>query len=439
MKKKLLILGKKIIQHELISGSFYIFVGSMFANVFAFLLNLFLARSLTYADYAIFASLLSIITLASIPAQSISPIIVRFATDYFTKGKESWGAKFYFRSYQVITIFAVILFTIFLILSPFIKNFLHLESIFYVFLSGLIVSFSYLALVNNAFLQSLLKFKFMAFTSSLSGIIKLLTGVAMIILGFRAFSGLWAILFMLIGSFLVSFLPLRFIFSRRNGDNIVIPVKDIASYAFATAVTIFFMTSFTSTDIILVKHFFSAQEAGFYAGLSLIGKVIFYFTAPISMVMFPLLIKRHNSGKKFNTLFYLALLLVVLPALAITTFYFIFPHFVINLFLGGRDYFKISPLLGIFGIYLTVFSITNVCVNFFLSLGKTKIAPAVFLAAVSQMALIFLFHKTFLQIIGISLLVVTALFIWLFYYYFKNYGGFLEIKKAIIFMNNPRA
>ena len=72
-------------RHELISGSFYIFLGSMFSNVLAFFLNLFLARNLSYADYAVFASLLSVITLASIPAGSINTIIVKFATDYFVK------------------------------------------------------------------------------------------------------------------------------------------------------------------------------------------------------------------------------------------------------------------------------------------------------------------------------------------------------------------
>ena len=80
-------LFKVFLRHELISGSFYIFVGSMIANVLAFLLNLFLARSLSYADYAIFASLLSVITLSSIPAGSINNIIVKFATGFFVNGE----------------------------------------------------------------------------------------------------------------------------------------------------------------------------------------------------------------------------------------------------------------------------------------------------------------------------------------------------------------
>ena len=80
-------LFKKLLGHELISGSFYVFLGSVFANFLAFLLNLFLARNLSYADYAIFASLLSVITLSAIPVGSMNTIIVKFATDFFVKNE----------------------------------------------------------------------------------------------------------------------------------------------------------------------------------------------------------------------------------------------------------------------------------------------------------------------------------------------------------------
>jgi len=96
------------------------------------------------------------------------------------------------------------------------------------------------------------------------------------------------------------------------------------SYAVPTFVTVLFLTSFTSTDVILVKHFFNSHDAGFYAGLSLIGKVIFYFTAPIPAVMFPLLVKRHATGKNFVNLFYLALILVILPSVALQLFILFF-------------------------------------------------------------------------------------------------------------------
>jgi O-antigen/teichoic acid export membrane protein len=413
----------KLIRHELITGTFFVFIGSMFANFLAFLLNLFLARSLSYVDYGIFASLLSVLTLASIPAGSISTVLVRFATDYHSKNQLGRLQNFYKKSFKFISLFSFLILLLFIVFSPLIKDFLHLDNAFYVLVAGLCVVAGYIQVLNTGFLQGLTKFGYLSFAGVFSGIIKLIVGIAFVFLGFRAFSGLWALFFMGLGGFIITLIPLRFLFSKSKDSNTNtdthISSKEILRYALPVFVSVLFITSFTSTDVILVKHFFNPHQAGFYAGLSLIGKVIFYFTAPIPAVMFPLLIRRKNLGRNFNNLFYLALLLVLIPSAAITIFYFVFPSLAVNMFLGGRDYLEIAGLAGFFGINLTIFSLINVCVNFFLSLNKTRIAPLIVIAALAQIVLIYAFHNNFYQVITVSIAVSLGLFIALMSYYLK--------------------
>jgi len=427
----------RLIRHELISGSFYIFIGSIFANFLAFILNLFLARNLSYADYGIFASLLSIVMLASIPSGSMNTILVRFSTDYYSKEQIDKLKGFYKKASKFIFSFSFFILLCFVIFSSLIKNFLHLDNIAYVVVVGLCVFTIYIQVLNGGFLQGLMKFGFLSFVGVFSGIIKLIVGIALVFLGFRAFSGLWAIFFMSLGAFLIGFIPLRFIFSKKTENSVHISTKEIIEYAFPAFIVVFSMTSFITTDVILVKHFFNSQAAGFYAGLSLIGKVIFYFTSPISIVMFPLLIKRYNLGRSFNNLFYLALFLVLIPSFAITGFYFLFPKFIINLFLAGRDYLSIAKYAGLFGINLTIFSVINIFVNFFLSLNKTKIAPLVAIAALSQVLLIFIFHSSFYQVIGVSISVFLVLLIVLVIYYAKVFVNPKKIMNSLPFFNNP--
>ena len=419
MKDKLFSAVEKIVKHELISGSFYIFLGGMAANVFAFLLNLFLARKLSYSDYGIFASLSSIVTLAAILASSTNTIIVRFVAEYFSKNEIGKLQVFYKKTLMVFILLSVLIFLLFAIFSPIIKNFLNIDNTLYILLVGLAVAVLYLQNLNSAFLQGLMKFKFFSFLNSIGNLIKLLVGVILVFAGFRVFSGLLAILIMSLGMFIVGFIPLRFLLAKQSVSKASVPIKEIFKYSLPSFFAVLFLTAFTSADVILVKHFFSAHLAGFYAGLSLIGKVIFYFTAPIPLVMFPLLVKRHHRGEKFHNLFYLSLLLVIVPSLAITGFYFLFPKFVINLFLGGRDYQFIAPYLGFFGIYLSIFSLLYVCVNFFLSINKTRIVFPVMLAAISQIALIYIFHNDFYQVIGVSILVSAILLVFLLGYYLK--------------------
>src|ERR1035437_6809485 len=428
----------KLVKHELISGTFYIFIGSIFANFLAFLLNLFLARSLSYADYAIFAALLSVITLAAIPAGSINTVIVKFATDFFVNNENHKLKTLYLLFFKFVLGLSLFIIFLFFVFSSPLKNYLHIDNVWYVIASGFVISAFYLNTLNTAFLQSLLKFKLIAFINIFGSFLKLIVGVILVILGYKVFGGLGALFSMTLGMYLVAYVSLARILKEKSSvKKISLNTKQMFSYAVPTFITVLFLTSFTSMDVILVKHFFSPQTAGFYAGLSLIGKVIFYFTAPIPAVMFPLLVKRHATGKNFVNLFYLALILVILPSVAITAFYFVFPNFVINLFLGGREYLYVAPYLGIFGLYLTVFSLVNVCVSFFLSLNKTNIFIFVVLAAISQIILIYIFHSSFYQVIGVSLLVLSLLFIALFFIFFKNYGNFGKLKETIAILNTP--
>ena len=428
---------KKIIKHELVTGSFFIFAGSMFANFLAFLLNLFLARNLTYADYAVFASLSSVITLASIPATSINTIIIKFAASYFAQKQNEKLKTLYLIFFKFILglSFSVILISI-LLANP-LKSYLKIDNIWYIFISGIAICAFYFSILNTAFLQSLLKFKFLSLVNAFGGIVKLAVGITLVMLGYKAFSGLWAIVFMMFGMFIIGFMPLVKVLNTKSLEKLSLQVKELISYAIPTFITVLFLTSFTSTDVILVKHFFNSHLAGYYAGLSLMGKVIFYFTFPIPMVMFPLLVKRHSKGIKFNNLFYLSLILVTVPSIFLTFFYFTAPDFFIKLFLGGREYLYVAPYLGMFGFYLTVFSLVNVCVNFFLSLNQTNISIPVVGAGIFQIILIYIYHSNFYEIIGVSLLVLSLLLIFLLYIFFKNYGNWEGFRKNIAFFNSP--
>jgi O-antigen/teichoic acid export membrane protein len=439
MKQKALYFGKRFVKSELISGSLYLFLGSMVGNFLAFLLNLFLARNLTAVDYGIYASLLSIITLVGIPAQSLTPVVVRFAADYFAKDKTAEAAKLYKKTFKMGILMFLSIFISFLFLSVPIKNFLKLDDVLYVVLSGLVVSSVYLGVVNNSFLQSLLKFSFMSIILTTGGVIRLFFGIVLVYFGYRAYGALWASFFGFLTPFLLGFIPLGFLIKPKQSiKNISIPTKEIISYAFPTSIAILSLTSLISVDVILVKHFFSATSAGLYGGLSLMGKVVFYFTATIPMVMFPLLIKRHARGEAFNNLFYVALALVVLPSFAITAFYFVFPAFSINLFLG-KNYLDIIPYVGLFGVFISVFSVLNICVNFFLSLKKTKIAAIVFIGAISQIVLINFYHSSFFQVIGVSIAICSLVLLILLIYYVKLFGNYGKLKEIVAMVNNPKS
>lgn len=409
------------VRHELISGSFYVFIGVTASSFFAFLLNIYIARNLSYSDYGIFASIMSLITLLAIPSASISAVIVRFATLFFSKKEDAKAGAFYIKSFKYLLIFNFFLSIAFIAFFPLISDFLKINDLGLMVLAIISVALFYMATLNVAFLQSLLKFRLLGLLYSFAGIGKLFGGVILIIMGLKVYGALLATFIFSLIDYVFSFIPLKKVISKA-GKDVSISRREFTYYAIPTSIAIFSLSSFISTDVILVKHFFSSSEAGFYGGLSLIGKVVFYFTGPIPMAMFPLIVKRHTNQENFNNLFYIALVIVLIPSVLITIFYFVFPEFTIRLFLGREGYISVAPYLGLFGILLTIYSINNVFVNFFLSIKKTLVSLIVLFFALLQIILIYIYHDNFSQIIYVSIISSVLLLGSLMIYYLKLYG-----------------
>ncbi len=421
MKATLISYTQRIIKHELVSGSALLFVGTMGANVLAFLFNFVLVRWITPAEYGIFASMVSLITLLSVPNQFLTTTITQFATSFYAKHELDKVKALYKMLYVMLTIVSgVILFCFFLFLHQ-LQNFLHVTSSFAFIITGVIIGLSYLSIVNAAYLQSLLRFGYSAIAQVIGSAAKLGVGVFFLFLGWQSTAGIMAILGSYLAAFTFTQLPFLSYLTTQT-KNIALPKKEIFFYSLPTALTIISLTSLTTTDVLLAKHFLPAFSAGIYAGMSLIGRVIFYFSAPITTVMFPLIVKKHAQQEKFQHLLTSAIGIVALMSFSIVVAYAIAPRIIIPLFLGQGSYIEYATSLWLFGLVASLFSLASVLVNFFLSTKHTNVVWLVTLSALLQIVLITVSHQGVLSIMINSLISLGSLLTGLVVYYWYSYA-----------------
>ena len=398
MKQK----AKKLLKNPLIYGSSILVIGSVAANFFNFLFNLFMSRNLSVADYGVLASIISLVNFPMLIVAAIVPTVVSFTGSYFAKGQLDMVRGFYLKMIKPLAITGATVFLLFLFFISSIGEFFHIHNTFILLLADFIIFMAFINILNLALLQAKLAFGYQVFVGFVGAITKLLLGILFVYMGFSVTGGVLAILLSGLVVYIVSFSPIRFIFDRKITSP-HINTKEMFSYGLPSALTLLGLTSFISSDILLVKHFFEADKAGMYAGLSLIARVIFYISYPIGTVMFPMIVQKHSKKENFTNTFKLALLLVMMPSIALTAFYFIFPEFSVLFFLKRTEYLEISSLVGLFGIYISVYCLLNIIANFYLSIKKTKIYIPIIIGALLQIVLIFFFHQTFYQIIMISL------------------------------------
>lgn len=409
MKEKLIAISKKFVHHELIKGSFFIFLAGSINNFLSFIFNLFLTRKLSIETYGIYAAIIAFVTLLSIPAQAIGPVIIRFASEYIAKRELGKAKRFYKQSFLTLLFFGIVIIAIISFFSPFLNSFFRIHNFVYFFLSAVMVGGIYLTILVNGYLQSLLRFKFLSFLNIVAGVGKLIFGIGVVLMGFKIEGILGALIVSAFLPVILGMVSLAKLFGKEKETIVHAQFKKVYSYSLFAGLTMFSLTSFISSDIILVKHFFNPHQAGLYAGISLVGRIIFYFSSPIISVTLPVLMNRYYKGQKMKDVLVLSFILVFIPSILLSFAFAVFPAFFVKVFLGGGNFLQASQFVWLFGIFIAVYSVCNVFATFFLTIQFKLSSFIMGAGAILQIIGIIIFHQSFLEVILISTGIISVL------------------------------
>lgn len=404
-------------RNPLLSSSVVMFVGAAIASSANYLYHLLMGRMLGPSAYGELESVIAILYLLIIVSATLTLVTAKFVADLKVKD-DLRGIKYvfsYFTPRLILWGGAICFFLV--LLSPQISSFLHLKTVTPFILGSLYFFVSLPLAFNRGVLQGMLKFKEMATSNIYENGLKLVAAVILVLAGFRIngaitslfLGGLmaWMFTLLILGS-LRKFLSRKPELSRKKFFSFAIPVL-INNLSF---------TSLYTTDVILVKHFFNPHDAGLYAALAVLGKIVFFASSPIAAVMFPMVINHKSQNRNYRYLLFTSFLLVFLICLGAGLVYTVFPRPMMGLMFGSQ-YLSASPLVPWMGIFISIYSLAFLVANFFLSVDKTRIIALPFFAGLLQIALIVFFHQSLFQVIIISLLVsgllLTALV--LFYWY----------------------
>jgi O-antigen/teichoic acid export membrane protein len=185
-------------------------------------------------------------------------------------------------------------------------------------------------------------------------------------------------------------------------------ISGVYQYFLPVGITLLCFMVLTNIDLILVKHFFTPIEAGYYSIAQVVGKVILLLPVPIVMVMFPKLSSLEGEEEKGLLILKRSLRIVFLFCAVAVLLGFLFPSLVIRI-LSGRSYIECIPLVRLSCIDMSLFSLVLILLHYHLSCGKSVfIYPLCFLTLI-QTGLIVLYHNTLVQVLVVVGLVGLCL------------------------------
>ena len=184
--------------------------------------------------------------------------------------------------------------------------------------------------------------------------------------------------------------------------------KQIRNFFILTAFYELTQIIINNSDILLVKHYFESYEAGLYASLALIGRIVYFIAWMFVMLLLPTVVQLKKDGKETAPVLFKYVGYIAAIAFSIICITALFPETAITL-LFGKSYISVAPLLWKYALATGLFAVSNIFAYYYLSLAQyiPVVISGVF--GLLQMLLVVWFHESLEQVVHMQIVAMALL------------------------------
>ena len=371
-----------------------------------YLYNLILGRILGPAQFADAAVLITFLLVLSFVAMTFQLVTAKFSVVFENETFKQLVATIY-KNASVVGIVLGLLIVVFAKQLQLVFN-TSSSSMFVIF--GIGVPLYFLMSVNRGVYQGKQEFKLLSITYQAEMFSRLLITLGLIFLLNIQSSVVIAIgILISLGFGLVPFKydNLRF---KSKGIIEATKAKQVRNFFVITAFYELTQIIINNSDILLVKHYFESYDAGLYASLALIGRIVYFIAWMFVMLLLPTVVQLKKEGKKTAPILFKYVGYIAGIALLIVFGCSLFPETAITL-LFGDSYLAMAPLLWKYALATGLFAISNIFAYYYLSLDRyiPVVISGVF--GVLQMSLVIFFHNSLEQVVHMQIVAMFLLLV----------------------------
>ena len=398
---------EKITANPFFRNSAILFGGTMLANAINYLFHLLVGRMVSVEVYGEIESLTSLINIISVPAMTLTFIATRYASHSKATGNENESRVLFRYLNGKILKYGWPFFLVFLALLPQIRDFLKIESLWPIFLVWLMMVISIFSAIPGGILNGWQKFKSASWVGIWGALVKLVSAIVIIRLGFELSGAIGGFLLGVLASYLAAIFTLRFIFgSEKNTPpkkEDLVNFASIKKYALPVLIGSLSINILGNADMLLAKHNLDQITAGNYGALTIVSKIIFFATGVIATVLFSMSAEKDHRKEQTSRTLKMAFLGVFLTAGTATLIYYLFPQLILSLLFGDK-YVASAGYLVWFAILVTFYSLANLFIQYLLSIKKTFPIYGMLIVSGIMAGGIFFFGHSIYAILEIAIL-----------------------------------
>ena len=224
-------------------------------------------------------------------------------------------------------------------------------------------------IVNTAFYQGLQKFNWLVGAALLTVLLKIALSTVFVYNGLEVNGAIGGILL----SGLLVFIAGLFLITRaikNNNENFIqITSKESNKLIISSVIAnIGFIVS-TQLDMVLVDHFFTREQAGWYAAASVFGKAVFYLPGGIVTALFPIVVANDIKSSGSKHVVKEAILLTAVMCGSMAFIYLAFGFTIVKIFYGV-SYLESAELLRWYGFAMLPMALVMIIEHYLIAKGR---------------------------------------------------------------------
>jgi len=357
------------------------------------------------AAYSVVAAAVGAASLLTLPALVLQLIAVRFTSVAAARGQLGPVRRLVRLLSGLSLGMGVPIAVVMLLAGPGLAQFLQLRDRTVIALLSFIALLAMLVSANRGVLQGLRRFTALSANLVVDGAGRVGVAIGLVLGGWGAAGAVVGLLAGPAIAFAQSLTLLRGL--PHAAPQAATSVGEVARYAAPAAVAVIGVTYLYNIDVILARHYLPSREAGIYAAGAVLARVTYFLGLTITGVMFPEVAGRHARDEDHYHVVELSLAFLAAAGICLTAAYALLPGLVLLPY--GAEFNPVRPYLGPFAAALTLLAVSNLFVNYFLSVNSTRFVLPLLAAGVMETGLMTAFHHDLGQLLLVLLAVNLGL------------------------------
>lgn len=378
-------------------------VGSGLVSTVNFGYNVAVARLLGPAAFGHAAAAVTLLMLVSAITLSFQLVCAKFvARNESDNGKSAVYSSLTKRAWRV----GLLLGSALILSSGVVARYLNLPSPWIVILLAFGIAFYIPLGVKRGGLQGTCAFQRLSWNFVLEAAVKFVGAVVLVELGYGILGAVAAISFSVVLAYFFPTVPQEL---KKH------PAAELpASFSEGMQAIVFFtgQVIINNVDILLVKHFFSSDQAGLYAAIALVGRVIYFASWSVVSAMFPISASSKPKDENHSVLV-VPLMIVLFISLVFIIGLTMFPEPVLRTVFGPG--FQIGPgmdsLMSLYAAATGCYSLGVVLMAYEMS---RRIANTGWMQLAVSGAIVLginFFHSSLRQVVAVQLVLMVVLLV----------------------------